>query len=288
MTEAGSTTDPTAPVKSAVLCVSSHVARGTVGNRAAAFAAEALGHPVWSVPTVLLPWHPGQGPGTRMVWPGEGFASLMDDLAASPRLPEVGGVLTGYLGDADQPAAIARLVEAARANGALYCCDPVIGGPRGLYVAEPLAEAIRDVLVPRADILTPNRFELAWLAGHDLPDNAALVEAARALGRPRTLVTSAHMPEGRTGNLLVTSSRTLLAGHDAVAAPNSGTGDLTASLFLTGLLDGRGEADALARASAAVLDVMRATAEAGADELSLETARPMLERPRSRVTLEEL
>ena len=43
----------------AVIVVSSHVARGSVGNRAAVFALETLGHPVWAVPTVVLPWHPG-------------------------------------------------------------------------------------------------------------------------------------------------------------------------------------------------------------------------------------
>ena len=51
----------------AVIVVSSHVARGSVGNRAAVFALETLGHPVWAVPTVLLPWHPGHGRATRIV-----------------------------------------------------------------------------------------------------------------------------------------------------------------------------------------------------------------------------
>ncbi|MBE0694401.1 MAG: pyridoxal kinase, partial [Aquamicrobium sp.] len=40
----------------AVIVISSHVARGTVGNRAAVFALETLGLPVWAVPTVILPW----------------------------------------------------------------------------------------------------------------------------------------------------------------------------------------------------------------------------------------
>ena len=267
--------------RAAILCVSSHVARGTVGNRAAAFACESLGHPVWSVPTVLLPWHPGQGPGTRMTWPADGFAALLRDLAGSPRLRELGGVLTGYCGGADQPAAIARAIDAARGNGALYCCDPVIGGVRGLYVPVALAEAIRDELLPRADIATPNRFELGWLAGRGLPDNAALIEAARALGPPRVIVTSAHAGEGRTGNLLVTSERALLIEHERFDAPNSGTGDLTAALFLAATVDGLDDAAALERTTASVLDVMRETARAGVDELPLERARHLLEAPRT-------
>jgi pyridoxine kinase len=51
----------------AVIVISSHVVRGSVGNRAAVFALETLGHPVWAVPTVILPWHPGHGPAKRIV-----------------------------------------------------------------------------------------------------------------------------------------------------------------------------------------------------------------------------
>ena len=263
----------------AIVCVASHVARGTVGNRAAAFAAEALGHPVWSVPTVLLPWHPGQGPGTRMVWPSADFAALLGDLASAPQRAEVGGMLSGYLGEAAQAEPIASLAEALREEGALYCCDPVMGGARGLYVAEVLAEAIRERLLPVADIATPNRHELEWLARRPLPDNESLVAAARSLGPERVLVTSIHAPPGRTGNLLVAPEGTWLIEHERIAAPNSGTGDLTASLFLSGLVEGMGDAAALERATSAVLGVMRKTASDGADELPLERARPLLDRP---------
>ena len=96
----------------AVIVVSSHVARGTVGNRAAVFALETLGHPVWAVPTVVLPWHPGHGRATRIVPPSDQFAALMDDLARAPWLGEVGAVLSGYLGDAEQAGAVAHLVGA--------------------------------------------------------------------------------------------------------------------------------------------------------------------------------
>ena len=49
------------------LVISSHVVRGSVGNRAAVFALETLGFPVWAVPTVILPWHPGHSRATRIV-----------------------------------------------------------------------------------------------------------------------------------------------------------------------------------------------------------------------------
>ena len=98
--------------RSAVIVVSSHVARGAVGNRAAVFALQQLGFPVWAVPTVVLPWHPGHGPATRIVPDPGQFAALVRDLESSPWIGEVGAVLSGYLGDADQAVAVASLVSA--------------------------------------------------------------------------------------------------------------------------------------------------------------------------------
>ena len=68
----------------AVIVVSSHVARGSVGNRAAVFALETLGHPVWAVPTVLLPWHPGHGRATRIVPDADQFSAFVKDLERAP------------------------------------------------------------------------------------------------------------------------------------------------------------------------------------------------------------
>ncbi len=169
-----------------VIVISSHVVRGSVGNRAAVFALETLGFPVWAVPTVVLPWHPGHGPAGRIVPPAEEFSRLMQDLQRAPWLGEVGAVLTGYLGHPEQAAAVAELVKAVKAKNpeAVYLCDPVIGDEKGLYVPEATAMGIRDRLLPLADIATPNRFELSWLTGVPLEDNTALMEAALDAGRP--------------------------------------------------------------------------------------------------------
>ena len=62
---------------------------------------------------------------------------------------------------------------------------------------------MRDKLVPLADILTPNRFELGWLDGRSvgtLADvQAAASELKRATGCEVVLVTSPPMPGGDTG-----------------------------------------------------------------------------------------
>lgn len=275
----------------AVIVISSHVMRGSVGNRAAVFALETLGHPVWAVPTVILPWHPGHGPSTRIVPPPEQFQAALADLGSSPWLGEVGAVVSGYLGDAGQAAAIAALVASVRkANpDALYVCDPVIGDQGGLYVPRPTAEAIRDILFPLADFATPNRFELEWLTGRTLADNAAVIEAVRSAGPPRMVVTSAHpMLKNGTGNLLVTGTRAILAEHRALANPPNGLGDLTSALLAAHLVSGTGEEKALRMATASVFEMLARTVKIGADELQLQANASSLAHPMAQVEMRVL
>ena len=274
----------------AIVAISSYVARGTVGNRAAAHAIEALGHPVWSVPTLLLPWHPGHGTGTRIDWPAGTFEALLRDLASSPFLNEVGAVLSGYLGSANQAEAIATFVKVAKArHGAIYCCDPVIGNARGRYVPEPVANAIRDQLVPLADVATPNRFELAWLLGEAVPDTLlGVAHAARMLGTRTVVVTSAAVAADAMTTLLVHDGTAFAATHERIDAPNAGTGDLTAGLFLARTLEGAGPETALHLAVCGALEAVAAEAEAGADELPLERIHDRLREPKLAVRIERV
>jgi pyridoxine kinase len=177
----------------AVIVISSHVVRGSVGNRAAVFALETLGHQVWALPTVVLPWHPGHGRSTRLTFAEADFEAAIDDLIRAPWIGEVKAVLSGYFGNAAQARSVAKLVASLRERNPelLYVCDPVMGDLGGLYVPEATAEAIRDHLIPLASLATPNRYELAWLSGAALDDNNAVMEAALSLGPSRMLVTSA-------------------------------------------------------------------------------------------------
>ena len=274
-----------------VIVISSHVARGSVGNRAAVFALETLGFPVWAVPTVVLPWHPGHGPATRIVPDAEQFAACMADLERSTWLNEVGAVLSGYLGNVGQAEAVASLVRKVRSVNpeARYLCDPVFGDAGGLYVPEATAEAIRDRLMPLADIVTPNRFELAWMADRALDDLDDIIAAAAALGPRMVLVTSAKSPSpGRIGNLLVSKASALLAEHGIVDKPPNGPGDLMAAVFLARLMRGLGPAEALQLATATVFEILARAKERGADELMLETDAASLSQPAATVDLRQL
>ncbi len=274
--------------KPAVISISSHVVRGSVGNRAAAFALEALGFPVWTVPTIVLSWHPGHGAATRIVPPSLAFSALLGDLERAPGLGEVGAILSGYLGHADQAEPVSRLVKAVKANNpcAIYVCDPVIGDEDGLYVPQATAEAIRDLLLPLADIATPNFHEFEWLTRKNARTAGDVIAAARSAGGTATLVTSTPANDDRLGNLYVDRHQAFLVAHDVVPSAPNGAGDLTAALFLAHRLNGHSTGDALRLTTSSVLECLRAAVGRGAAELMLETDARLLGKPVSELTLQ--
>ena len=275
----------------AVIVISSHVVRGSVGNRAAVFALESLGFPVWALPTVVLPWHPGHGPSTRLTFGESDFDHAIDDLIAAPWLSEVKAVLTGYFGNAAQPHSVARLVRALRHHNPdlLYVCDPVMGDVGGLYIREETAVAIRDELLPLASVATPNRYELEWLVGARLSTNAEIMEAALSLGPSRMLVTSAVPMMARgTGNLYLSGKHALLAEHRLIENPPNGLGDLTSALLLARLLAGVPEERAVQLTTASVFEILARTAKRGGDELTLESDASSLSTPMAMVQMRHL
>lgn len=276
---------------SAVIVISSHVVRGSIGNRAAVFALERLGHPVWEVPTVILPWHPGHGPAGRIIPDEAQFSTLIADIERAPWLDEVSAVLTGFMSNAGQVKAVAHLIAALKVRNPKlqYICDPVIGDTKGLYVAETTAVAIRDLLMPLADIATPNRYELGWLTQTEPVNNQELMEAALRAGPETMLVTSAFaLMRDSISNVLVTRTQALMAEHRIVQGPGNGMGDLSSALFLARKMSGMSDEKALQMTTAAVFEILARAAKRGSDELMLEADASSLERPMAMVQLRRL
>lgn len=277
--------------KKAVIVISSHVVRGSVGNRAAVFALEALGFPVWALQTVTLPWHPGHGPSTRMVPEVAQFDAIIEDLCKAPWLPEVGAVLTGYLGDPAQANSIAKLVHAVKAEtpDALYICDPVIGDLGGLYVPETTANAIKDVLLPLSDITTPNQYELSWLSGHKIENNQDIINASKVLGPKTVLTTSAFaMMRNSMANLLHSENNNILSEHRLFNTVINGAGDLTAALLLARTLLGFDNEKSLQWVTSSVFEILGQTNRLGHNELVLEQDISSLVKPRAMVQMRTL
>jgi len=235
----------------AILAISSQVASGHIGLSAIVPALQSLGRNVIALPTVLLSNHPAHPhcSGVR-VDPAE-LEKMFAALQANGRLADVGTVLTGYLptvGHVDFTCSAIRHLKKARqtADAPLrIICDPILGDdPKGLYIAEDAATAVRGRLLPLADAIMPNRFELSWLSGLPVNSMREAIAAARSLGRTVTLATSIPAPNPNssffsgpaTGNsalatVLITSeaARTCLSPRHQLVP--HGTGDLLSGLY---------------------------------------------------------
>jgi len=247
----------------AIVSISSQVAYGTVGNSAAVPAMQALGATVHAVPTIVLSFHPGLGTPAGFRIPARDLAALLDALEALGVFDGIAAVLTGYFAADDQIYAVQRIIARMKQHNSrlLYLCDPVIGDEiSGLYVPEPVAEAIRASLLPLADVITPNVFELAWLSRRPVRTIADVRSARSELGVPSLLATSLATAPDRlltilTGALGEAKVESLRRSH----VPH-GTGDLLSGLFLGFLAKGEDGPAALNRSLAALEAVIDASA----------------------------
>lgn len=253
-----------------VLSIQSEVVYGHVGQGAARFALQRLGHEVWAVPSVQLSSHAGRPAVAGEPVPADLMARLIGGLEAGGWLGQCDGVLSGYLGQADQASVVADAVRAVRrANpAAIYCLDPVFGDAGRAYAGRGVAEAMARHLLPLADIVTPNAFELASLSSVPVRDLGEALAAARRLARPVVLATS--VPDGgRIGTLAVTAREAWFASTPQLEGVPHGAGDLLAALFVGHRLKGLPVKEALSRAAAPVFHLLRQSVQGGLDEMPL-------------------
>lgn len=273
-----------------MLSIQSSVAFGRVGNRAAVFALERLGHEVWPVDTVSFSNHPAYGAWRGRVRPAAEVGEILEGIAERGALARCDAVLSGYLGDPATAPLVLDIVTRARAArpGVLYCCDPVIGEVgRGVYVRPGLPELFRDRLVPAADVVTPNPFELAYLAGRPagtvatLGDALAAADAVRGLGPALVVATGLRFDEapGEVAALATDAGGAWLCRAPWREVTAHGAGDAFTALLLGAFLGTRDAAAALGHAVSALDAVLARTAAAGAGELALVAAQDALVSP---------
>jgi pyridoxine kinase len=252
-----------------ILSIQSEVVFGHVGQGAARFALQRLGHEVWALPTVLYSNHAGYPNVSGDCVPTSLLRRLLDGLEANGWLSGCDAILSGYLGSAEQAEFVAEAIfRVKRANrNALYCLDPVMGDNGRAYAKAGVAESIARHLLPLADIVTPNAFELLQLSALPVGDRLEAKLAAERLGRPLVVVTSvAHGIDG-IGVLGVSKGECWFASTSVLQDVPHGAGDLFAALFLAEHLNGSPLAAALLKSVSSVFHILWASR--GAEELRL-------------------
>jgi pyridoxine kinase len=282
-----------------ILSIQSSVAYGHVGNSAAVFPLQRLGHEVWPVHTVLFSNHTGYGAWRGPVIAGTDVHEVILGMEERRVLGRVDLVLSGYQGSPEIVDVVLDAVERVKAANpaAAYACDPVMGNAdSGCFVDPAIPPLIRDRVVPRADVVTPNQFELGELTGRLLPATARLDEvleaadACRELGPSTVLVTSvvhADQPED-TLEMIAVADGAWSVRTPRLAFHANGSGDVTAALFSAHLLETRDPALALARTASSVFDLLADTLRSGGGELRLVESQEVYAAPRMQFEVERL
>jgi pyridoxine kinase len=278
----------------AILSIQSHVVYGYAGNTAAVFPMQRLGREVWAINTVEFSNHTGYGAWRGRVLGGELAEDLVTGLEERGALSCCEAVLSGYLGDATVGRAVSGAVRRVRsaAPGALYCCDPVMGDTgRGFYVKSDIPNMFKNDLLPLADIVTPNQFELEALTGveiNSLDSARRAIDLIHEKGPGIVLVTSYREEKNNDRIGMLASGKN---GAYSISTPElpigtmAGSGDLTASVFLSRFLETGDVKKTLELCTATIFGIIKASLSsakgggAGLLELQIVQAQKELDSP---------
>ncbi len=279
------------------LILSSHVAASMVGGGVSQRVLNSAQIDTMLVPTVLYGRHPGWGdPGGGPVEQDQ-FESVLSGIADQGLLDITDIVLTGYFADVGQIFDTASVIDVVRKGrrvnkgikaalpAPVIVVDPIMGdAPGGLYVSPAIAAAIKDQLITRADLVTPNLFELGHITGRPLTDLASMVRAARAMERP--VLVSSLPRHGQIGVLYVDSEEAWLVTHDRLPEAPNGTGDALTAAFINHLIAGDDARTALEQSVAATVSLVMRAYEWSAPELPVVAAANVLTTPLLTLTAE--
>jgi pyridoxine kinase len=239
-----------------ILSIQSTVAVGFVGNRVAVPVITRSGHYPIAVDTMHLAAHPGHGVIAGGPPPIDQFSAI---LAALPQLDIFGAcpcVITGYLGAVAQIGPIATVIDQWRDSrpAGQYILDPVLGDNGRIYVSDGLVQKMRARLLPRANYVTPNQFELGLLADRPVVDSDDASAAARQLldqypPLQAVIATGIIGDDGCIHDQFIGRDDTVSLAYSKRVAGIPGGGDLVTALFASHCASGLSAHDSFVAAS---------------------------------------
>jgi pyridoxine kinase len=272
------------------LIMSSFVAAARIGGGAQQYVLAAHRIDPVLAPTVLFGRSPANG-GVGEVTAPDVFRRMLGDIEADAVFGMVDLVITGHFSSAEQVEIAAGVLERVRAAGSrqpVVVVDPIMGDdPTGLYVKPDVAKVIAERLIPLADWITPNTWELTQLTGLTVTDAKSAAVAARALGRP-ALVTSVPARAGEIGLLYCVAEEAILFAHRRLPRPPKGTGDLVTASFGAALVGGLAPSAAAEHAARVAAEVVEAALAWGSTDLPIVALAERVVHPTAHVRIERL
>lgn len=232
-----------------------------VGNKAAVFPLQLLGFDVDFVNSVHFSNHTGYEHGLKGdVLNGDQLLQILQGLEDNHLLEDIGHVLTGYIGSETFCKAVVTVVQTIKkynpSPSFQFVCDPVLGDHGKFYVPQNLVPLYRDLVLPVADVTTPNQFEVEQLTGitiRTMEDVHKACDALHSIGPSTVFITSVVLDDPNASEDTDKKTISIIASRRPKNAEKGddkpqkelwhiecpmipgafvGTGDLTASLLL--------------------------------------------------------
>jgi hydroxymethylpyrimidine/phosphomethylpyrimidine kinase len=198
---------------------------------------------------------------------------VLDDIGADV-------IKTGMLHDAAVIEAVFAVLQ-QRAATIPVVVDPVMVAKGGARLIEPEAiEALKRLLIARAEIVTPNLHEAEILCGSTIGNIAEMQAAGEnllALGCRAALVKGGHLPGETVSDVLVTAGGGVRVWENSRIATRHthGTGCTLASAIAAGLAQGLAIESAVDRARAYVRRAIAGAPGLGRGHGPLDPAHPL-------------
>ena len=271
------------------MSIQSAVAYGHAGNSSAVFPLQRLGIDVWPVYTVNFSNHTGYGAWRGPLIPASDVWEVVQGINDRGVLGQADALLCGYLGTPEVGQVILDSAELIKEQNpaAVLCADPVMGDVgRGFYARPGIPEFWRDHVVAKADIMTPNLFELEFLTGRETSSLSHVLDAAqqlRAAGPSVVVVTSVtgeDLGDDRMRMIGVTDDGAWIVETPVLDRTFTGSGDLTTAMFLAHWQKTGDMAEALGATASIVYSVLEHTTSLDHRELRLVSGQEHLIAPR--------
>jgi len=221
-----------------ILSIQSNVLSGHVGNAAACLPLHRLGYEVWPLDTVVLSNHPALTPPTGRRQRPDELIELIDGLAARGLFGSCSGLLSGYLGDAENGSAVTYAADAIKSENpdALIFCDPVMGDNGKIYVNGDILGFYKDNLVKKADIIAPNAFEAGLLVDGEVNSRDQAISAIQHLRNQNPSIVILTGVERANGveleNFIGFADGVWSVTTPKIEVLSHGAGDLLSALFV--------------------------------------------------------
>jgi len=178
------------------------------------------------------------------------------------------GILTGFLGSAEQTLVVKRFLEHFKTEGTITVIDPVMGDYGKLYPTySPTLAKQMSSLVSFADILTPNLTEACILTGTeyrgDMEENEIIriCEKLSAAGPKKIVISGIERGEDLENVVFEVGKAPVIVKEQKVGPCRSGTGDVFSSIIAADAVNGVEFLRSVRHASSFIAKVLRRAME---------------------------